>query len=70
MASMMLQVLYRVASILTTIPVTSCSAERSFSALHHIKTFLRPTMGQEQDRLSSITIINIERVYTNEKNAI
>ena len=58
-----LPVLYKVASILATIPATSCSAERSFSALRCIKTFLRPTMGQ--DRLSSIAVINIERGYAN-----
>ena len=58
-----LPVLYKVASILATIPATSCSAERSFSALRRIKTFLRSTMGQ--DRLSSIAVINIERKYAN-----
>jgi len=58
-----LPVLYKVTSILATIPVTSCSAERSFSALRRIKTFLRCTMGQ--DRLSSIAVINIERKYAN-----
>ena len=42
---------------------TSCSAERSFSALRRFKTFLRSTMGQ--DRLSSIAVINIERKYAN-----
>ena len=50
-----LPVLYRVASILATIPATSCSAERSFSALRRIKTFLRSTVGQ--DRLSSIALL-------------
>ena len=34
-----LPVLYKVASILATIPATSCSAKRSFSALRRIKTF-------------------------------
>ena len=58
-----LPVLYKVASILATIPATSCSAERSFSALRRIKTSLRSTMGQ--DRLSSIAVINIERKYAN-----
>ena len=58
-----LPVLYKVASILARIPATSCSAERSFSALRRIKTFLRSTMGQ--DRLSSIAVINIERKYAN-----
>ena len=57
-----LPVLYKVAYILATFPETSCSAERYFSAIHRIKTFLRSTMGQ--DRLSSIAI-NIERKYAN-----
>ena len=55
--------LYKVTSILATISATSCSAERSFSALRRIETFLRSTKGQ--DRLSSITVINIERKYAN-----
>ena len=37
---------------------TSCSAERSFSTLCCIKTFLRSTMGQ--DRLSSIAVITLK----------
>ena len=49
-----LSVLYKVASILATIPATSCGAERSFSARRRKKTFLRSTMGQ--DRLSSIAV--------------
>ena len=32
--------------ILAVIPATSCSAERSFSALRRLKTYLRSTMGQ------------------------
>lgn len=58
-----LPVVYRVFTILATIPATSCSAERSFSCLRRLKTYLRNTMGQ--DRLSSIAIINIERAYAN-----
>ena len=42
-----LPVLYKVASILATVPATSCSAERSFSALRRIKAFLRSTIGQD-----------------------
>ena len=58
-----LPVFYKVCSILTTIPATSCSAERSFSDLRRIKTYLRSTMGQ--DRLSSLALICIERAYAN-----
>ena len=45
-----------VAHILAVIPATSCSAERSFSALRRLKTYLRSTMGQQ--RVSNITLIN------------
>ena len=58
-----LPVFYKVCSILTAIPVTSCSAERSFSDLRRIKTYLRSTMGQ--DPLSSLALICIERAHAN-----
>ena len=43
-------------SVLAVIPATLCSAERSFSALRRLKTYLRSTMGQQ--RVSNITLIN------------
>ena len=49
--------------ILAVIPATSCSAERSFSALRRLKTYLRSTMGQQ--RVSNIALINIEGAYAN-----
>ena len=58
-----LPVFYKASSILATIPATSCSAERSFSGLRRVKTYLRSTMGQE--RLSSISLLCVERAYTN-----
>ena len=45
-----------VAHILAVIPATSCSAERSFSALRRLKTYLRSTMGQQ--RVSNTPHIN------------
>ena len=51
------------AKILAAIPATSCSAERSFSALRRIKTYLKNTMGEQ--RLSNIAILSIERETTN-----
>ena len=39
-------------------PITNANAERSFSALKRLKTWLRNSMGQE--RLSSIALLNIE----------
>ncbi|KYM99568.1 Zinc finger MYM-type protein 1, partial [Cyphomyrmex costatus] len=43
--------------ILLTIPTTSCIAERSFSTLRRMKTYLRSTMGQS--RLNSLAILHI-----------
>ncbi|XP_076048071.1 uncharacterized protein LOC143029261 isoform X1 [Oratosquilla oratoria] len=43
--------------IACTLPVTVASAERSFSKLKLIKTYLRSSMGQE--RLSGLAIISI-----------
>ena len=45
--------------ILLTIPVTVASAERSFSKLKLIKTYLRSTISQE--RLNGLAMISIEQ---------
>ena len=42
-----------------TLPVTSCSSERSFSTLKRIKTYLRSTCGNE--RLTSLALMHIHR---------
>ncbi|XP_020249354.1 zinc finger MYM-type protein 1-like [Asparagus officinalis] len=47
--------------ILLTIPVTVASAERSFSKLKLIKSYLRTTMSQE--RLNGLAMISIENEY-------
>ena len=47
---------YRIA---LTLGVSSASAERSFSSLRRIKTYLRSTMTQ--DRLSNLALLYIER---------
>ena len=39
------------------LPVTSCEAERSFSTLRRIKTYLRSTMKQE--RLTGLALLNV-----------
>ena len=53
----------KVVHILAVIPATSCSAERSFSALRRLKTYLRSTIGRQ--RVSNIALINIERAHAN-----
>jgi hypothetical protein len=52
--------------ILLTIPVTVASAERSFSKLKLIKTYLRTTMSQE--RLNGLAMISIENEYLDKLN--
>ncbi len=39
--------------------MSSCEAERSFSALRRLKTWLRATMGQ--DRLNSLLVCNVHK---------
>ena len=48
----------RLAKLIVTIPASSASAERSFSALKRIHTYLRNT--QSQGRLTDLSIIAIE----------
>ncbi|KAI2646977.1 Zinc finger MYM-type protein 1 [Labeo rohita] len=50
--------------ISATLPVTVAAAERSFSKLKLIKTYLRSTMMQE--RLSGLAIISINHVVSNQ----
>eukprot|EP00794_Sanderia_malayensis_P010204 gene10204-11253_t len=40
--------------ILATLPVTSCSCERSISVLRRLKTYLRSTMSEQRMRLIDI----------------
>ena len=55
--------LLKVLKIFATLPVTSCEAERSFSTLKRLKTFIRSTMGEE--RLNSLAVLNIHREICN-----
>lgn len=45
-----------------TLPISSATCERSFSALRKIKTWLRVPMGQ--DRLTDLSILYIEKDLT------
>lgn len=50
---------YKLLLIITTIPMTTTEAERCFSTLKRIKTFLRSTMCQE--RLTALAMLAIEK---------
>ena len=47
--------------LILTVPVTTCTAERSFSALRRLKTYLRSTMTQT--RLNSIAVLSCHQDY-------
>jgi hypothetical protein len=45
--------------LVLTIPVSSANAERSFSTLKRVKTYLRSTMAEQ--RLNNLCLLSIER---------
>jgi hypothetical protein len=51
--------IYVILSLLITLPVGSCSCERSFSALRRLKTWCRASMGEE--RLNGVALANIHK---------
>jgi hypothetical protein len=51
--------IFTVLKILATIPVTSCSCERSISSLRLLKNYLRNTRGQE--RLNGLTLMHAHK---------
>lgn len=53
------QIIYMILTILTIIPVTLATVERSNSALRYIKTDIRSTMRQE--RLNSLMLLSIHK---------
>ncbi|GBN68772.1 hypothetical protein AVEN_170701-1 [Araneus ventricosus] len=50
---------YKLLLIIVTIPMTTAKAERCFSTLKRVKTFLRSTMSE--DRLSALAMLSIEK---------
>ncbi|ESN91119.1 hypothetical protein HELRODRAFT_153353, partial [Helobdella robusta] len=48
--------------IFLTIPVTTCSSERSFSVLRRLKTYLRSTTSQQ--RLNHLAILHCYKERT------
>lgn len=51
--------IFTILTVLLTMPVSSASSERSFSAMRRIKNYLRATMGDE--RLSNLSMMHIHR---------
>ena len=51
--------IYHALQILATIPVTTCTCERSISGLRRVKTWMRNTMTE--DRLNSLCLILFNR---------
>ncbi|XP_025407424.1 zinc finger MYM-type protein 1-like [Sipha flava] len=64
--------LFMLIKIGVTIPVSSCSPERSFSKLKLIKTRLRSTMGEDrlEDLMRIICEADIENTMTNELSSL
>lgn len=54
---------YKLLKIISTIPMTTAEAKRSFSTLKHIKTFLRNSMTE--DRLTALAMLSIEKRIIN-----
>lgn len=60
----MLDQVIKLVELVMTIPASSASAERSFSALRRLKNYLRNTMTQ--NRLNHIMILNVHKKSTEE----
>jgi hypothetical protein len=50
---------YKILRVMSVLPVTTMTNERSFSTLRWLKTYLRSTMGE--DRLNGLASLNIHR---------
>lgn len=58
---------YKLLSVAFTLPVSSATCERSFSAMRRVYTWLRTSMLQE--RFTNLAIIHIERDLSNAINS-
>ena len=56
----MFPVFSKMLKIFACLPINSCEAERSFSTLRRVKSYLRTTMGNLRN-LRNLAIMNIER---------
>ena len=60
----MLSEVYMLLRICYTIPMSNTESERSFSALHRLKTYLRSTMTQQ--RLNHLIFLHVHKDLTND----
>lgn len=58
--------LKEILQVALTVPVSSCSCERSFSALRRLHTWLRKTIGQK--RLHTLAVMAIENGIVSQLN--
>ncbi|CAG9822191.1 unnamed protein product [Phaedon cochleariae] len=67
---MMYPIIHDILKILCTLPVSVASAERSFSGLRRLKSWLRANMGE--DRLSGLALMHVvhKDIVINESNVI
>ena len=54
--------IFTLITILLTLPVTTCTSERSFSTLRRLKTYLRNTTGTT--RMNDLALLNIYRAHS------
>ena len=54
--------------IFATLPVTTATNERSFSALKHLKTYLRSTMKEQ--RLNGLAMLFVHKDMTLDREAV
>ena len=64
--NVMLSEIHKLILIFLTVPITTATAERSFSALRRIKTYLRNSMTQQ--RLNHCLILHVHREKTDNLN--
>ena len=67
-AQQLLDQVWRLTKLLLVVPATSATAERSFSALRRVKTYLRSTMGQS--RLNSVLVLHCHQDRVDDLNIV
>lgn len=67
-AQQLLDQIWRLTKLLLVVPATSATAERSFSALRRVKTYLRSTIGQS--RLNSVLVLHCHQDRVDDLNIV